>query len=171
MNTVMTQLTSGNVQTEPLSGTVNCPYILPTLPEYKHDNFKLTTKVKMINGDIIELENDQYELIKPLIMQNSIHKYDFAVKVLSESCIDFDHLYVSDELISGRINWNNVNPSKEIEIKYFTPKDLNIPWWKFWINKAVIVNEKNKALWQEAVAVAHVKRLPPVPPPTRHKYG
>jgi hypothetical protein len=145
-----------------ISGLVHCPYI-PAIANISADKFKRTTKIQMVNGDVIELDDYQYALITPLMLQNNAHKYDFAVKVMSESRAEFDHLYVTDELISGRINWSN--PSKEIEITYFTVKDLNIPWWKFWVDKNVLVNIKNKQLWQEAVAIAHIKRLPPVPPP------
>lgn len=157
-----------NIQKEPLFGTVHCPYI-PTVVNIQSNNFKRTTNIQMVNGDVIELDNVEYELVKPLIMQNSVHKYDFAVQIVSESKSDFDHMYVTDELISGRIKWNMSIP--EIKVIYYTIKDLNIPWWKFWINKEAIVNEKNKLLWQEAVAVAHIKRLPPVPSPIKHTYG
>lgn len=76
----------------------------------------------------------------------------------------FDSLYVSDDLISNRIKWE----SKEaVSVDYYDIKDLGIPWWKIWIDKVDLCNIKNKKLWQEAVAVAHVKHLPPVPSPLR----
>lgn len=81
-----------------------------------------------------------------------------------ETIDTFDDLYVSDDLISNRIKWENV---EVISVKYYTIKDLGIPWWKFWINKNDMCNKKNKKLWQEAVAVAHKKQLPPVALPLK----
>jgi hypothetical protein len=75
---------------------------------------------------------------------------------------EYDHLYITDELISGRIQWEHV---PAIKITYYTTDDIHIPWWKFWIDKCEMVNIKNKQLWEEAMAVAHAKHMPPVVAP------
>ena len=85
-----------------------------------------------------------------------------------ETIDTFDDLYISDDLISCRIKWENV---EVISVNYYTIKDLGIPWWKFWIDKNDICNRKNKKLWQEAIAVSHIKKLPPVQSPIKYIQG
>lgn len=77
----------------------------------------------------------------------------------------YDYLYITDELISGRIQWEGVS---RIEIKYYEASEVGVPWWKFWVDRCTLANEKNKLLWQEARAVFRAKKMSwqmsPLPP-------
>lgn len=76
----------------------------------------------------------------------------------------YNYLYVSDDLVSNRIDFTG----KRVVVSYYKSlSELNIPWYKFWINKYAILNDRNMDLFKEAMAVANIKCLPPVFPPNR----
>ncbi|CAK0743060.1 hypothetical protein CCP1ISM_160009 [Azospirillaceae bacterium] len=75
---------------------------------------------------------------------------------------EFNSEYISDELVSSRITINN----GRVEVKYYHVNDI-APFWKFWINRCEIANNKNKLLWLEACNFGKVKGLPPIFPPLK----
>lgn len=75
----------------------------------------------------------------------------------------YEHLYVSDDLVSSRITWDE----REVHVDYYRPQDIKVPRWSWFPDKCGMVNGKNKELWEEACAVAYIKKLMPVAPPCR----
>lgn len=105
------------------------------------------------------------------IMQNEIERLHQKIckPATTTDLVDedskYDYLYIADELISSRIQWEGVS---RMEIKYYETSDVGVPWWKFWIDRCTLANEKNILLWREARAVYRVKKMPwqmrPLPP-------
>lgn len=127
-------------------GFIHCPY-LPTPSNYEYRKF-------MINN------NEVADHVRPRFNTDSIKEN------LGK---DYEHLYVCDELISGRITING----NKLEIEYFEVKPtrlVNYILSMFHLTKIetyIDINNKNMELWREACAVAKAKELmPPFPPLT-----
>lgn len=88
----------------------------------------------------------------------------YIVCFQTETNTKYNHLYISDDLISSRISFDE----KEVTVKYYKfVKELNIPWYKFWIDKYEVLNRLNTDLFYEAIAVANHKQLKPIMAPIR----
>ena len=59
-------------------------------------------------------------------------------------------LFTDEQSISKRINWKK----EQVSIRYYTTNDIQVPFWKLWINKQDIMEERNVLLYKEAVVVA-----------------
>ena len=50
-------------------------------------------------------------------------------------------------------------------IRYYTMEEHGLPWYNFWTEKFVVVNDKNKKLWDYATTYAEkISCIPPFPP-------
>jgi hypothetical protein len=161
---ILDSMTCGSLATPDTSSVSNIPVYDPRTREY----------VEGFNQRIREDDSAKYGNVHCPYML-TMTKYEHRKFMINNETIkknlgkDYEHLYVCDELISGRITING----NKMEIEYFEVKPtrfVNYILSMFHLTKIetyVDINNKNMELWREACAVAKVKKLmPPFPPLT-----